>query len=407
MLLRALLLASLTLSAPGFAAAGEKDKSPITWKKTVVDTAFRSEGVAVADVNKDGKRDILVGDVWYEAPDWKMHWIRQERKFNPLNYSECFGCFAEDFNGDGWVDMLVIPFPGKVCPWYENPQGKPGPWKEHIVCENACNETPQYLDLFGTGKRVLFMGIQPSGKDNMGQMCWFRPGSDPNLPWEKMPISEPSQPGKEIPGTKRYSHGLGAGDVNGDGRLDVLCTGGWWEQPEKAGMEPWKFHPAGLGPNCADMFALDMDGDGKNDVLSSSAHEYGIWWHKHKPQEKGEPQFQRYDIFPKLFSQSHAMHLIDINGDGTKDLVTGRRWWAHGPKGDPGSGDPAYLYWFEGRKRQDKSIDFIPHQVDDDSGIGTQFAVEDINGDGIPDIIISNKRGVFVFVQVRASGKQE
>src|SRR5256885_2390208 len=53
-----------------------------TWKKTVIDRVFRSEGVAIADVNKDGKMDILVGDFWYEAPDWKMHPIRRAMEFN-------------------------------------------------------------------------------------------------------------------------------------------------------------------------------------------------------------------------------------------------------------------------------------------------------------------------------------
>src|ERR1700732_2430061 len=114
-------LGTLALSAP---VTERQDKKTllITWKKTALDKAFRSEGVAVADINKDGKPDVIIGDVWYEAPDWKMHVIRKDQTFKPAErYSECFGCFADDFNGDGWVDVLILPFPGAPCYWYENP----------------------------------------------------------------------------------------------------------------------------------------------------------------------------------------------------------------------------------------------------------------------------------------------
>ncbi len=417
---RAWLVTALLLPTPLLPAvlAGERPnarigrKDPqIRWKKTVLDKAFRSEGVAVVDVNRDGKLDVVVGDVWYEAPQWKMHVLRKDLRnpkrdpspYDPLNYSECFGCFADDFNGDGWPDVLVIPWPGKACYWYENPRGKPGPWKAHLVYDNACNETPQFADLFGTGRRVLIMGAQPVGKGdaNEGELCWFAPGNDPTKPWEKHAISGPSRPGKVIPGTFRFSHGLGVGDVNGDNRLDVICTAGWWEQPAKDDGKPWKFHPADLGPDCADMFAYDLDGDGKADIVSSSAHNFGIWWHKQGPARDSNPTFVRRTLFDKLMSQTHALHCVDIDGDGLKDLVTGRRWWAHGPKGDVAADQPPYLYWFKARRGKDGLITFLPMRIDDDSGVGTQFAVADINGDGLPDIIISNKKGVFIFTQVR------
>jgi hypothetical protein len=409
---------SAALAAPLLAAVGlTADQRPpedradtnVRWKKIVVDRAFHSEGVAVADVNQDGKLDILAGDVWYEGPDFKrMHVLRKGPKiklkgYEPLGYSQSFCCWADDFNGDGWPDLIVIGFPGEPCHWYENPGKAGGPWKEHVIWHSACNETPQYADLFGTGKRVLIMGFQPRGKEHEGQMAWFAPGKDPTQPWEMYPISEPSTPGKkEIPGTFRYSHGLGVGDVNGDGRLDVICAGGWWEQPEKDTGRPWKFHPADLGPDCADMFVYDLGG-GRRDILSTSAHSFGLWWHERAHGKDGSPAFVRHDLFPKypkMFSESHALHCVDIDGDGLKDLVTGRRWWAHGPKGDPGAGGPAVLYWFRARRGQDGRVTFVPHLIDDDSGVGTQFAVADLNGDGRPDIIISNKKGVFAFLQV-------
>jgi hypothetical protein len=376
--------------------------SEVRWKKMVIDKKFRSEGVGAADVNKDGKIDILAGDVWYEAPDWKMHEIRpiardygDGSRGGREGYSESFGCFTDDFNGDGWVDLIVLPFPGDTCYWYENPRNKPGHWKQRAVWRSACNETPLYTDLFGDGKKYLIMAIQPEG-----QMCWFSVPQDIERPWDVHPISL-----EKSPGTDRFSHGLGVGDVNGDGRRDVMVTYGWWEQPPDAknSNKPWTFHKADLGGKdnvCADMYAYDVDGDGVNDVISSSAHRLGIWWHQQIPGTGGS-EFKRHDILNR-FSQTHALHLTDINGDGVRDLVTGKRWWAHGPKGDVDPNSPAVLYWIEIKTRKGAPPEFVPHEIDSDSGIGTQFVVTDVNGDRLPDIVVANKKGCFLFEQQRA-----
>ena len=424
------LAAALLLAAALPAAAQPK----ITWKKTIIDRGIHSEGVAIADVNKDGKMDVLNGEYWYEAPDWKPHEMQPFKDHgNGLgNYSRSFACWTDDFNGDGYPDLIVIDFPGIPCYWMENPKGDPNKhWAKHEIWHSACNETPTYVDLFGTGKRVLLMGFQKKGTkyDGLdGQMAYFTPGKDPTAVWEMHPISEPSVvpdfaerkdkdgkalkdknggpvlapvpgTGKTIPGTQRFSHGLGVGDVNGDGRLDVICTGGWWEQPARVGDTPWTFHPANLGEACADMFAHDMDGDGKADVLSSSAHKFGMWWYQQRAGSE-HPSFLKHDLFQKLLSETHAMHFVDIDGDGLKDLVTGKRWWSHG-RSEPGSDWPAMLYWFKAAKSKDGVTTFTPMEIDNDSGIGTQFVVQDINGDKLLDVVVSNKKGVFVIVQER------
>ncbi len=378
--------------------------SPISWKKTVIEGQFRSEGVAVADVNKDGTLDVMIGDFWYESPSWKKHEIRKPGNFGDglRSYSECMTCWTADINGDGWPDQIVIGFPGVPAYWYENPKGKEGHWTRHEAWHSACNETPLFTDLFGDGHPVLVMGWQPKGKDNEGQMAWFTPGSDPTQSWEMHSVSEAGSSEKPVPGTFRFSHGLGVGDLNGDGRKDVICTGGWWEQPTDGRNHKtnWAFHPAELGGAVADMVVYDVNHDGKPDVIASSAHQYGIWWFEQGESKEGSPVFTKHDLFPELVSETHALIVADINGDGVKDFVTGKRFWSHG-KSEAGSDKPARIYWFEGSRGANGLTSFTPHEIDDQSGIGTQFVIIDFNGDGLLDIVTSNKKGVFLLEQVR------
>ena len=320
-----------------------------------------------------------------------MHELRPVGQYDgSKGHSQCFANFAQDINGDGWVDSIIIGYPGEPCRWYENPKNKPGHWKERIVAKSACNETPMMVDLPGDGHPVLLFAVRPEGL-----MAWFSVPKDLDQGgWDVHVIAGPN-----APGTERYSHSLGAGDINGDGRNDVLITKGWWEAPQDHTKTNWTFHPASLGPDCADMLVYDVDGDGASDVITSSAHNYGIWWFQQVKSDKGV-EWKQHEIAPKLFSQSHAMVLVDINSDGVKDFVVGKRFWAHGPKGDADPDKPAVLYWFELRRPEKGKVEFMPHKIDDDSGVGTQFEVADLNADGKPDIVTSNKKGVYIFLQL-------
>jgi hypothetical protein len=171
------------------------------------------------------------------------------------------------------------------------------------------------------------------------------------------------------------------------------------EGPGKSGAPSadgsWTFHNVSFGPACAQMYAYDFDGDGDNDVLSSSAHAIGIWWHE----QLGDEKWQTHEI-DNSFSQTHSLCLADINDDGLLDFVTGKRWWAHGPKGDVGADQPAVMCWFELQRENGKPV-WTRHQFDHDSGVGTQFEVADVNGDKLLDVVTSNKKGVYYFEQVR------
>ncbi len=364
----------------------------VTFKRTQLDAKFRSEGVAVADFNKDGKMDIAAGFVWYEAPDWKMHQLTEKApEYEPKGYSNAFCCFAEDVNGDGWSDLLVVDFPGTPTWWFENPKETGKLWPKHTVTPVTNNESPQYLDIDGDGKRELLMGFAPSTKESDGpdrQVGFAKPTSDPKEPWKLTAVSE-----KNVQGAKKYDHGIGVGDINGDKRNDIMVASGWWEAPANASETPWKFHAAPFG-QAAQMYAYDFDGDGDNDVITSSPHAFGLWWHE----QVGPNQWKQHEI-SKEFSQIHGVMLADMNGDKLPDIVCGKRWWAHAA-GDPGVNDPAVFYWFELKREGGRPV-WTPHQFDHNSGPGTQFEVADVNGDGLLDVISSNKKGVHYFEQVR------
>lgn len=341
-----------------------------TFFNTVIDTQFVAEGVAIADVDRDGKLDIMAGNAWYRAPAWKRHEIAPIKMIDPkTGYSNCFNSWAEDVNRDGWPDQILIGIPGEKAIWRENPKGDERPWKEHLIWHSACNESPLFVDLFKNGKRVLIMGTDDD------YLAWFEPDREPTKPWIMHPISS-----LKGVGSQRYSHGLGIGDLTGDGKNDVLTIGGYYVQPTDS-KQSWTFVKADLGPDCAHMWVF-----GKG-VVSSSAHGRGIWFHE--PQADGT--FKRH-VIDETIGQTHSLQLVEIGGK--PNLVTGKRKWAHRPGVDVGSEEPSWLVRYEFDRGN-----WIRHLIDEKSGVGTQFEVRDMNGDGKLDIVTSNKNGVFLFTQ--------
>ena len=134
--------------------------------------------------------------------------------------------------------------------------------------------------------------------------------------------------------------------------------------------------------------------EGGKGLVSASAHRYGIWWHE---PTKIDSVWIHHVIFSGV-SETHGMAMADINGDGHPDLVTGKRYFAHNGN-DPGAFEPSVLYWFE--YIPGRSPKWIPHLIDSNSGVGLQVIVKDINQDGLPDIIVANKKGVFIFERVK------
>jgi hypothetical protein len=346
----------------------------IPFEKHTIDLGS-SESAAIADINGDGKVDIISGENWYEAPGWIKHHFRNIDYTN--NYIDDLSTVPLDVDQDGHIDLLTSGWFSKKLAWWKNPGGTHSKWIEHPVETSWPIEFTFLIDLDNDGKANE---ILPQFGDLKAPLAWYERGQSGLIKHE---IS-----------SRSYGHGIGVGDVNGDGRNDVLTPAGWLEAPANPRLKDWHLHPDWSLGDVGFIYIEDVNADGRPDLITSMAHNYGIFWLEHKADGTWEKH-----IIDDSWSQPHAVTLIDFRGTNNIGLLTGKRFMAHNGK-DPGEREPLGVYWYERLAPPPiKQIEWVKHVVDygGRTGGGMQIPVADIDHDGDLDFVVAGKSGLFLF----------
>ena len=361
--------ALLLLTVAAFAATRPPE---IPFEKFTLDLGA-NESAAIVDINGDGKPDIVSGENWYEAPAWTKHHFR-DLPYQSF-YIDNFSDLPLDVNGDGAMDLVGCSWFAKRLLWFENPGKKGGAWKEHPIETGFNIEFAFLVDIAKQGRKT---DVLPQFGNVDAPLAWYEVQNGAFV--------------KHVVSKQSYGHGVGAGDLNGDGRTDILTSKGWFEAPADPRAGEWKWHPDWDLGQTGFMHVTDVNGDGRADIVTTMAHDYGIFW----LEQTGDGKWTKHMI-DDSWSEAHAMTMVDLNGDGRMDFVTGKRFWAHNGR-DPGEHEPLGVYWYE--YIPGKPIEWVRHVVDygTRTGGGMQIPVADLNGDGKLDFVVPGKSGLFLFL---------
>jgi hypothetical protein len=343
----------------------------------------RYESTGVFDVNNDGVLDIVSGAYWYPGPNFERK-CKIGSVLAEGEYFDDFSTIAMDINGNGYLDFVTGGWWGNTLRWRENPKGDPAQeWKEHIIAETGNIETTRAWDIDGDG-RLEIVPNTPGGPLRVYKLVVDEAGRGTGKFTEHVIYDKPQ------------GHGLGFGDISGNGRGDFIVNNGWLEAPQEGLDGEWVFHPEFElgGMASVPILVVDVNQDGLNDLIVGNGHGYGLdWWEQRL--EGGKRTWIKHPIDP-FNSQYHDLWWMDIDGDGECELVTGKRYRAHCGH-DAGGYDPVGIYYFKwtGENFVKQVIDY--GMVRQGKGCGIFFVVADLDGNGRLDIVAPGKDGLYIY----------
>lgn len=353
---------------------------PLQFRKQLL--AYESfESVGVFDVNNDHRPDIVSGAFWYEAPDFiRRHYIGE-----PVHFGEYYNDFSTipmDVDGDGWVDFITAGWTDTAIYWRKNPGNDKDQWKKLVIGKTGNVETTRAWDI---------------DEDGIPEIISNNPGKPLKI-FRLLLDNQGKRTGQfqafEI--WNRQGHGIGCGDINMDGRVDLILDNGWLEAPEKPFIQKWIFHEEfNLQAASIPIIVKDINGDGKNDFIAGKAHDYGLNWYEQLQEANGKRLWKKHVIDP-LHSQFHTMEWEDLDNDSIPELITGKRYRAHND-GDPGSLDPFGLYYYQWNGESFTKQVISYGKFGEGKGTGIYFQVTDLQNDGRKDIIVAGKDGLYIF----------
>jgi hypothetical protein len=296
-------------------------------------------------------------------------------------YYDDFFNLILDINKDGKPDILTGCWFTQENQWFENSGSDQAMWTRHLIEKLGNHETGKLEDIDGDGKALEFL-------PHTHITCWYEMGktSDGKSTMIRHNVCE-----------NKNELGAGAGDINGDGRPDIIRPDVWFEAPEDIRKGEWKAHPLELGKvdgkitHTSNIIVFDVNKDGLNDLLATTAHKHGIFWYE---QVRGADQSISWKehVIDNSWSQAHYLAFADINNDGNKEIITGKRFMAHNG-GDPDAYGKLCIYYYTFTPGPNPT--FSRHAISVNEGISATLNIEtvDMDGDGDLDLVTTGKFG--------------